>query len=95
MSSAGLRCAGGLTKIGRKMVEFPLDPPLAKMLLVGAELGCSSEVRTQAACMPIGTCAECLPTLDLHHYKPDLMCLPSLAPSGVVIEPASIQAFML
>lgn len=37
-------CAGGLTQIGRKMVEFPLDPPLAKMLLVGAELGCSSEV---------------------------------------------------
>ena len=37
--------AGGLTQIGRKMVEFPLDPPLAKMLLVGAELGCSSEVR--------------------------------------------------
>ena len=25
---------------GRKMVEFPLDPPLAKMLLVGTELGC-------------------------------------------------------
>ena len=38
------RTAGGLTQIGRKMVEFPLDPPLAKMLLVGAELGCSSEV---------------------------------------------------
>lgn len=28
------------------MVEFPLDPPLAKMLLAGAELGCSSEVLT-------------------------------------------------
>lgn len=27
------------------MVEFPLDPPLAKMLLIGSELGCSSEVR--------------------------------------------------
>jgi pre-mRNA-splicing factor ATP-dependent RNA helicase DHX38/PRP16 len=26
------------------MVEFPLDPPLAKMLLVGAELGCADEV---------------------------------------------------
>ncbi len=35
---------GGLTKMGRKMVEFPLDPPLAKMLLMGAQLGCSSEV---------------------------------------------------
>ena len=35
---------GGLTKLGRKMVEFPLDPPLAKMLITGAELGCAAEV---------------------------------------------------
>ena len=26
------------------MVEFPLDPSLAKMLLVSAEMGCSDEV---------------------------------------------------
>ena len=26
------------------MVEFPLDPPLAKMLLIGAEMGCADEV---------------------------------------------------
>lgn len=31
---------------GRNMVEFPLDPPLAKMLLAGAELGCSAELLT-------------------------------------------------
>ena len=35
---------GGLTHLGRQMVEFPLDPPLAKMLLMGAQLGCSNEV---------------------------------------------------
>ncbi len=35
---------GGLTLLGRHMVEFPLDPPLAKMLLMGARLGCSNEV---------------------------------------------------
>ena len=29
---------GGLTSMGQKMVEFPLDPPLAKMLLVSAWL---------------------------------------------------------
>ena len=28
------------------MVEFPLDPPLAKMLLVGATMGCGAEVLT-------------------------------------------------
>lgn len=32
---------GGLTVMGQKMVEFPLDPPLAKMLLVsGRAAGC-------------------------------------------------------
>eukprot|EP00899_Mesostigma_viride_P022855 jgi/Mesvir1/3754/Mv15028-RA.1 len=37
---------GGLTALGKKMVEFPLDPPLAKMLLMAEQLGCSSEVVT-------------------------------------------------
>ncbi|CAM6106133.1 unnamed protein product [Calypogeia fissa] len=37
---------GGLTSMGRKMVEFPLDPPLAKMLLMGEKLNCVSEVLT-------------------------------------------------
>ncbi|KAL6520539.1 hypothetical protein OROMI_032301 [Orobanche minor] len=37
---------GELTGLGWKMVEFPLDPPLAKMLLMGEELGCLNEVLT-------------------------------------------------
>ncbi|KAL6186353.1 hypothetical protein ACLB2K_042473 [Fragaria x ananassa] len=41
-----LNNVGGLTDLGWKMVEFPLDPPLAKMLLMGAELGCLDEVLT-------------------------------------------------
>lgn len=35
---------GGLTALGRKMVEFPLDPPLAKMLIFSEKLECSAEV---------------------------------------------------
>lgn len=35
---------GELTEIGKKMVVFPLDPPLAKMLLFSESLGCSAEV---------------------------------------------------
>jgi pre-mRNA-splicing factor ATP-dependent RNA helicase DHX38/PRP16 len=36
---------GDLTPLGRRMVEFPLDPPLSKMLLFAHEHGqCSSEV---------------------------------------------------
>ncbi|KAL7605422.1 hypothetical protein Lser_V15G14609 [Lactuca serriola] len=41
-----LNNVGGLTDLGWKMVEFPLDPPLAKMLLVGEQLKCLDEVLT-------------------------------------------------
>ncbi|TQE09997.1 hypothetical protein C1H46_004419 [Malus baccata] len=37
---------GRLTDQGWKMVELPLDPPLAKMLLMGEKLGCLDEVLT-------------------------------------------------
>ncbi|XWS27538.1 hypothetical protein CRYUN_Cryun26dG0124400 [Craigia yunnanensis] len=40
-----LNNVGGLTDMGWKMVEFPLDPPLAKMLLMG--LRKAREVRSQ------------------------------------------------
>lgn len=35
---------GALTPLGRKMVEFPLDPSLAKMLLYAEQLGCTQEI---------------------------------------------------
>ncbi|KAL9256976.1 Pre-mRNA-splicing factor ATP-dependent RNA helicase DEAH7-like protein [Drosera capensis] len=41
-----LNNVGGLTDLGRKMVEFPLDPSLAKMLLMGKQLDCLKEVLT-------------------------------------------------
>ncbi|KAJ1675365.1 hypothetical protein EV182_001413, partial [Spiromyces aspiralis] len=37
---------GEITALGRKMVEFPLDPSLAKMLITADELGCTAEVLT-------------------------------------------------
>ncbi|CAJ0575123.1 unnamed protein product, partial [Mesorhabditis spiculigera] len=37
---------GQLTDLGRKMVEFPLDPTLAKMVIMSEEMGCSEEVLT-------------------------------------------------
>jgi HrpA-like RNA helicase len=45
--------AGGLTPQGRSMVEFPLDPALAKMLLAGAQLGCSNEVLTVVSMLSV------------------------------------------
>ncbi|ETN82335.1 RNA helicase HRH1 [Necator americanus] len=37
---------GLLTKLGRRMAEFPLEPSLAKLLIMSVELGCSDEVLT-------------------------------------------------
>ena len=31
---------GNLTHLGRQMAEFPVDPPLSKMIIVGNSLGC-------------------------------------------------------
>ncbi|KAH7844889.1 hypothetical protein Vadar_032704 [Vaccinium darrowii] len=45
---------GLLTKLGRKMVEFPLDPPLSKMLLASVDLGCSDEILTIIAMIQTG-----------------------------------------
>ena len=35
---------GQLTELGRKMVEFPLDPSLSKMLIISEEMGCRDKV---------------------------------------------------
>ncbi|TRY79169.1 hypothetical protein TCAL_09988 [Tigriopus californicus] len=35
---------GQLTRLGKKMVEFPLDPSLSKMLIISEEMGCSLDI---------------------------------------------------
>lgn len=37
---------GLLTRLGRKMAEFPLDPPMSKVLLASVDFGCSDEMIT-------------------------------------------------
>ena len=44
---------GLLTRLGRKMAEFPLDPQLAKVLLASVDLGCSEEVLTIVAMLSV------------------------------------------
>ncbi|KAK8792819.1 hypothetical protein WA158_004983 [Blastocystis sp. Blastoise] len=44
---------GLLTPIGRKMAEFPLDPPLSKVLLKSVEEGCSDEILTIVAMLSV------------------------------------------
>ena len=35
---------GLLTRLGRKMADFPMEPPAAKMLIASVDLGCSEEI---------------------------------------------------
>lgn len=44
---------GLLTKLGRVMSQFPLDPMLSKMLLASVDLGCSEEVLTVVAMLGV------------------------------------------
>jgi pre-mRNA-splicing factor ATP-dependent RNA helicase DHX38/PRP16 len=51
---------GMLTALGRQMVEFPLDPAMAKMLIVSGELECSAEILTIVAMLNV----------DKHFHRP-------------------------
>ena len=42
---------GELTKLGRRMAEFPVDPMMSKMIIASEKQGCSEEVLTVAAMM--------------------------------------------
>mmetsp|Transcript_50693 Transcript_50693/g.82285 ORF Transcript_50693/g.82285 Transcript_50693/m.82285 type:complete len:1345 (-) Transcript_50693:31-4065(-) len=44
---------GDITAVGNKMAQFPLDPPLSKMLLQGEEIGCSSEVMSVVSMLSV------------------------------------------
>ncbi|GAM27915.1 hypothetical protein SAMD00019534_110910 [Acytostelium subglobosum LB1] len=46
---------GGITSLGRKMVEFPLDPPLSKMVLFSVTKGCAQEIVTIVSMLSIPT----------------------------------------
>jgi len=46
---------GLLTRLGRKMAEFPLEPQLSKMLIASVDLGCSDEILTVVAMLSVQT----------------------------------------
>ncbi|CAK8536889.1 unnamed protein product [Lathyrus sativus] len=45
---------GKLTKVGRRMAEFPLDPMLSKMIVASEKFKCSDEIITIAAMLSTG-----------------------------------------
>lgn len=44
---------GELTELGYQMSEIPLDPQLAKLLLVSPQYGCSAEILSIVACLSV------------------------------------------
>ncbi|KAI5330170.1 hypothetical protein L3X38_029568 [Prunus dulcis] len=51
---SALNKVGELTKVGRRMAEFPLDPMLSKMIVASDKYKCSDEVISIAAMLSIG-----------------------------------------
>ncbi|BGP57862.1 hypothetical protein JCM8202_000460 [Rhodotorula sphaerocarpa] len=45
---------GLLTRLGRKMADLPIEPPLAKMLIASVDLECSEEILTVVAMLSVG-----------------------------------------
>lgn len=46
---------GELTKLGRRMAEFPLEPMMSKVLIASEKFGCSLEVLSIVSMMSIGS----------------------------------------
>ncbi|KAK2175147.1 hypothetical protein NP493_748g02040 [Ridgeia piscesae] len=44
---------GLLTRLGRRMAEFPLEPQLSKMLIMSVHLGCSDEILTVVSMLSV------------------------------------------
>lgn len=44
---------GHLTDLGKKMAQFPLDPPLSKMLIQADQLDCTEEILTVVSMLSI------------------------------------------
>ncbi|EMS57677.1 Putative pre-mRNA-splicing factor ATP-dependent RNA helicase DHX16 [Triticum urartu] len=51
---SALNSRGELTKTGRRMAEFPLDPMLSKMIVASEKYKCSDEVMSIASMLSIG-----------------------------------------
>lgn len=45
---------GELTKLGRKMAEFPLDPMMSKAIIASEEYGCTEEILSIVSMLSIG-----------------------------------------
>lgn len=74
---------GELTKLGRRMAEFPVDPMLSKAIISSEKYSCTDEVRV------INLCLDLTPFLIFHELPRSLLsspCCQNLAPSFTVLK---------
>ena len=57
---------GELTKLGRRMAEFPVDPMLSKAIVASEQYSCTDEVTVPHLHWVIGVNLQCV--LDLNHH---------------------------
>ena len=69
---------GLLTRLGRKMAEFPLEPPISKMLIASVDLGCSEEVLTI-----VGMLSAQVGTAPQHSHLSHISCEDDWSSSAV------------
>ena len=77
---------GLLTRLGRRMAEFPLEPYLSKVLIQSVHLGCSDEILTIVSMLSVqnvfyrpkvsGKLCVCI-LLCVHMCVRMCMCLPA------------------
>ena len=82
---------GLLTRLGRKMAEFPLEPPISKMLIASVDLGCSEEVLTIVGMLSAQVCTP-LHLLPLLH---DTSADSGHSRSGIGLPPAVLRGCLL
>lgn len=74
---------GALTDLGRNMAEFPLDPPLSKMLIMSGGLKCTAEILTIVSMLSVPTVffrprdreeESDAGNIDMHRVYPATLC---------------------
>ena len=77
---------GLLTRLGRKMAEFPLEPPISKMLIASVDLGCSEEILTIVGMLSAQVSSVCCQSLACILFerlaRAGIALLPCLAASS-------------
>jgi len=70
---------GELTKLGRRMAEFPVDPMLSKAIIASEKHQCTDEVRFNAHCAKCKLNTRFWLTRSSQSYR----CYPNLLPSSI------------